>query len=172
MSQRPSFRDRLAFDPDRGEYRDGNIRYLMIRPDALMGILKELPEAQRPDVLAAFARSITHHGGQSARTYRAAGAADAAALAATIERTAPELGWGKWTLAIGDGRMDLIVANSPFAAGYGPSATPVCHPILGMLRAVGPMVLGGPVAAAETRCAAQGAPDCRFEVIAVAGRIA
>ena len=160
-----TFRDRLQFDPARGEYRDGAIRYLMIRPDALMGILHQLPEAMRPEVLAAFARSIAQHGGQSARSYQAAGATGAAQLAATIQDTAPELGWGRWALTLGEDRIGLTVANSPFAAGHGPSATPVCHPILGMLRAIGPMLLGHSVDASETACAATGAPNCRFEAL-------
>jgi hypothetical protein len=159
------FRERLAFDGTRGEYRDGAIRYMMIRPDALMGILHELPAAMRADVLAAFARSITDHGGKSATAYRQAGAADGAALVATIERTAPELGWGVWTLTLHDQGLDLLVDNSPFAAGHGASATPVCHAIVGMLTAVGRMVLGSEVRVRELECAATTARGiCRFDV--------
>lgn len=163
------FRERLAFDADCGEYRDGAIRYMMIRPDALMGILHQLPADMQPAVLEAFARSITEAGGKSAAAYRAAGSVDGPALVATIARTAPELGWGIWTLTLGASRMDLSVANSPFVAGYGRSATPVCHPIVGMLTAVGRMVFGTDVAVQETQCAAvTGDADCRFEVISLA----
>ena len=133
-----------------------------------MGIVAELPEAMQGEMLMAFARSITKAGGGSARAYRAAGAAEPAQLVATIEATAPQLGWGKWDLRLGEGRLDLTVRNSPFAAGHGPSATPVCHPILGMLRAVGPMTLACDVMATEISCAAQGHAECRFEVVALA----
>lgn len=160
----PDFRDRLIFDAARGEYRDGDIRYLMLRPDALMGLFAELPEAARAPALAAFARSITRFGGRSAAAYQAAGAADAAALLATIAATAPQLGWGVWTLQRDGDGLALSVANSPFAAGAGAAAQPVCAPIVGMLRAVGAMVLGGDVAATETACAATGAGCCRFTV--------
>ncbi len=163
------FRDRLIFDAAQGEYRDGAIRYMMIRPDALMGILAELPEALRPEMLAAFARSITRHGGKSAQAYRAAGAVEPAQMVATIAATAPELGWGKWDLRLGDRRLDLTVRNSPFVMGNGPSTAPVCHPIKGMLGAVGPMVLGCDVAVTETQCAAMGHDACRFEVVPLAG---
>jgi predicted hydrocarbon binding protein len=162
------FRARLVFDPALGEYRDGGIRYMMIRPDALMGLLHELPEDMRPAVLEAFARSITRQGGRSAAAYRAAGAASSDALVTTIQETAPQLGWGRWVLTLGAGRLDLTVANSPFVAGYGPSETPVCHPIIGMLTAVGRMTLGGEVAVRETACAAMADHDhCRFEVTRV-----
>ena len=158
------FRERLTFDEARGEYRDGAIRYLMIRPDALMGMLHQLPDAIRPQVLEALARSITDHGGKSARSYQAAGAADGPALAAVIAGTAPELGWGIWDLRLSDDGMDLTVVNSPFAAGYGASDTPVCHPIVGMLTAVGRMVLGREVSVREVACASVAGDACRFEV--------
>ena len=158
------FRERLDFDEARGEYRDGAIRYMMIRPDALMGMLHQLPDAVRPQVLEALARSITHRGGQSAQSYQAAGAVDGPALVATIARTAPELGWGIWDLRLTAEGMDLSVVNSPFAAGYGTSALPVCHPIVGMLTAVGRMVLGREVAVREVSCASVAGDACRFEL--------
>lgn len=157
------FRERLVFDPERGEYRDGAARYLMIRADMLMGILAELPEEQRPDVLAAFARATAKFGGKSAQSYRAAGASDPAVLLATIEQTAPQLGWGRWKLECDGDALSLLVTNSPFVAGHGPSKRPVCAPIAGMLSAVATLVLGAPAAATEEACAAvTGETQCRF----------
>jgi predicted hydrocarbon binding protein len=154
------FRDRLVFDAERGEYRDGAIRYMMIRPDALMGIIAEMPEPVRGHAMEAFGRSIRRFGGHSARAYRDAGADD---LLATIEATAPQLGWGRWRLTRVEDGLALAVENSPFAAGAGASAHPVCAPIRGMLTAIGEMLLGE-VAVAETACAAMGAPCCTFKV--------
>ena len=160
----PSLRDRLVFDAARGEYRDGAIRYMMIRPDALMGLIAELPEAWRGEALAAFARAIERFGGRSARTYQASGSGKADALLATIAATAPDLGWGVWELGRDAEGLALSVRNSPFAAGAGDSTRPVCAPISGMLAAVGGLVLGGAVTVAETECAATGAACCRFAV--------
>ncbi|WP_118135885.1 V4R domain-containing protein [Oceanicella sp. SM1341] len=159
-----SFRDRLSFDAARGEYLDSGIRYMMIRPDALMGILHELPEESRPAVLEAMARSITKAGGKSAAAYRDMGAAEADALLGVIAATAPELGWGVWSFARGADGLTLTVANAPFPAGHGPAPAPVCAPIRGMLGAIGPMVLGGPVRVEETGCAACGAAHCTFTI--------
>ena len=159
-----TFRERLVFDADRGEYRDGDIRYMMIRPDALMGIFAELPDRRRAEALVAFARSIRRFGGRSARAYQDAGAPGPATLLRTIEETAPQLGWGQWRLVrTADGLM-LTVANSPFAAGASHEAGAVCHPITGMMVAVGEMVLGCEVAVTETACAHDGAACCRFSV--------
>lgn len=154
------FRDRLEFDPQRGEYRDGGIRYMMIRPDALMGMIAELPEAMRPHAMEGFVRSIRRVGGHSARTYQDAGTDD---LLRTIEETAPQLGWGIWSLTRTAEGLALTVENSPFAAGAGHSPHPVCAPIRGMLTAIGEMTMGD-VSVTETACAATGAPCCRFTV--------
>ena len=158
------FRDRLLFDAARGEYRDGDIRYMMIRPDALMGMIAELPGPVRPQALEAFARAIHRFGGRSARAYQESGASEADTLLRTIEATAPQLGWGRWTLTRTTEGLALRVENSPFAAGAGPSPHPVCAPIRGMLTAVGDMTLGG-VRVTETACAATGAACCRFTAV-------
>ncbi|MAC77270.1 MAG: hypothetical protein CML66_04315 [Rhodobacteraceae bacterium] len=157
-----SFRDRVAFDPQAGTYFDGAMRYIFIKPEALMGIALALPEDQRGAVLEAMADSVFINGGKSARTYQDAGAADGEALLAVIRETAPQLGWGSWTTQVDGDVLTVTVAGSPFAMGYGPADRPVCTPILGMLRAVSPVVLRGPVEVTETACAAMGAAACTF----------
>ena len=168
----PSFSERLQWTPD-GEIRDGEVRYLMLRADALMGMLKALPDDDaRGMALAAFAASIVRHGGKSARKYQAMGAADADTLLAVICQTAPQLGWGVWRVARREAdRFVVEVRNSPFAAGWrladGPRvADPatVCGPIVGMLTVVGSMVFAEPVRVVETVCACGGGEICLFEV--------
>lgn len=154
--------DRLVHDTDAGEVRDGDIRYLMFRTDAVMGLFKRLPEAARREALAALANSIEENGGRSAAAYRASGAAGSALLDVIVE-TAPQLGWGTWTFVErGPERLVLEVRNSPFVHGFGQSTMPICAPITGMLRAVSAMVLDGPTAVEEAACAAQDHQVCRF----------
>lgn len=164
MSEIETFRERLSFDAGAGEIRDGEVRYLLIRPDTLMGAFALLPAALRDQALDALARATTEHGAKSARRYQAMGTGQAQELLATIAATAPELGWGLWTLHPGaDGALDLEVRNSPFAAGFGASDGPVCAAIAGMLAAVAGLVAGREMAAREVACAAAGAASCRFE---------
>lgn len=160
-----SFRDRLEWDGEKGEIRDRDIPYLLIRPDSLMGIFEFLPDTERAAAFEAFARSIAHYGKGSAESYQALGAAQADALMATIAETAPQLGWGIWSLSRDEGGLSLTVRNSPFAAGYGQSDTPVCAPIRGMLEAVGGLVLGKAVRVRETGCVSCGADSCTFEAV-------
>jgi predicted hydrocarbon binding protein len=118
--------------------------------------------------LEALARSVVEHGARSARRYQAMGAAEARALLGVIEATAPQLGWGVWRFTdVSGAALALEVENSPFAAGYGASSTPVCHAIAGMLEAVGSLALGGEVRATEQECAAQGHARCSFRAVGI-----
>ncbi|MFN3644395.1 MAG: V4R domain-containing protein [Gemmobacter sp.] len=159
-----TFLERLRHDPAQGAHFDAARRYMMIRPEALMGTFRRLPPDARAAALDALAASIFEMGSDSARAYAATGGGGIA-LAQTVARTAPELGWGVWTMDAAPDRLHLTVASSPFAAGFGPSATPVCHAIVGMLRAVGGLVFGRPATAREIACAACGAPACTFEAL-------
>jgi predicted hydrocarbon binding protein len=166
MADPPAFRARLEWDLARGELRDGEVRYLLIRDDTLMGLFRNLAEPARTAALEALGRSVVEHGRRSAQRYQGMGAAGARALLGVIEATAPQLGWGVWRFTdVSDAALALEVENSPFAAGYGPSSTPVCHAIAGMLGAVGALALGGEVRAAEHACAAQGHARCAFRAV-------
>jgi predicted hydrocarbon binding protein len=156
------FRQRLSFDPARGELRDGDTHYVILREDSLMGLFKRLPEPARTDALEAFAASVTEHGARSAARYLAGGG-DAADMLATIDATAPQLGWGVWRFSrTAAGELHLEVKNSPFAHGYGASPDAVCAPITGMFAAAASIVFDAPVQAEEDLCASAGGTVCRF----------
>jgi predicted hydrocarbon binding protein len=158
-----AFRERLVFDQARGEIMDETRRYMLIRPEALMGLFRRLPAPARRDAMQALADSIFLMGSDSARAYRALGADNARALADTVAATAPQLGWGVWSFAIDEGAIRLSVENSPFAAGFGAAPEPVCTPIAGMLRAVSSMILEVETEVREIGCRACGENTCRFE---------
>ncbi|MFY9314474.1 MAG: V4R domain-containing protein [Burkholderiales bacterium] len=146
---------------------DPRIRYLSLRADTLMGMFRHLPGPARVQAFAALVRSTAEHGGDSARRYLESGAGDTAALLATVEKTAAELGWGAWRFGeCGATGLALEVTDSPFAAGYGAADTEVCAPITGMLQAVAGLALGSACEAREVQCRARGAARCRFEAVA------
>lgn len=156
------FRQRLTFDPVRGELHDGDTRYVILREDSLMGLFKHLPEPARADAFKAFAASVTEHGARSAGRYLAGGGG-AGDLLATIAATAAQLGWGVWRFSRTEaGELRLEVQNSPFARGYGASSEAVCAPITGMFGAVASIVFDAPVEAEENLCASAGGAICRF----------
>lgn len=178
MKPADSFSDRVERDAERGEIRDGDARYLMIRADVLMGLFHGLGKDEASRALQALADSVHEHGARSARMYREMGIGSGdnenARLLSTIEATAPELGWGNWALTLKDSEavdspsspsLHLRIFNSPFAVGYGSSAEPVCAPVCGMLRVLGEMIFDFPVQVNETECAATSDDEhCHFSV--------
>ena len=134
MTQSPTFAERLTFDAAAGAIFDQTRRYMLLRPDALMGVFRHLPEPKRTQALEALEQSIFEQGSDSARAYAKISGADPEGLLRIIAATAPELGWGLWIFDLTPARLALEVRNSPFAAGHGPSPTPVCHAIKGMVR--------------------------------------
>lgn len=162
---RISLAQRLAFDAERAEVRDGPRRYLLMRPDVLMGAFRGLPPETRAAALRAFADSVQANGAGSVRAYLAELGGDRAKLLQAMQDTSADLGWGRWRFTLAADRLLLEVVNSPFAAGFGESAHPVCAPIEGMLRTVAAVVLdAAEVEVIEQVCAAQpGQAVCRFE---------
>lgn len=147
-------------DSARGELHEGDARYLLLRTDSLMGMFLRLAEPARSDAMCALAESVAEHGGRSAERYHRE---NPEGLLEGVASKASQLGWGVWRFSRGvSGELHLEVQNSPFAHGHGPSATPVCAAIAGMLRAVAERVFGTAVSAHEHACAAMGSDACRF----------
>ena len=148
----------------------GPHRYMLIRPDALMGLFARLPLAERDAAFEAFAASVRENGAKSAASYAGMGLAEAERLIRTIMDTAPQLGWGKWSLTYDEKGLDLSLHNSPFVAGFGPSEHPVCAPVCGMLEAICTQIFGKSGSAVETACASQAVQgqskkyQCQFRV--------
>jgi len=160
---------RLAFDAQRGEIRDQTRRYLMLRPDVLMGMLLRLDPPARQAALGAFAASVAQHGRASVLAYLDRLGGDRGRLLDAMQDAAADLGWGQWRFDPAERALGLTVENSPFACGFGSSQHPVCAPIVGMLQAVAEILFEADVASVERTCAAAGAGLCVFEA-AVHGR--
>lgn len=156
-------RDRLRWGEAAGRLADGPRRYLLMRPDVLMGALRRLPPGVREQALEAFADSVAEQGIDSIRAYFREVHEDPSALLRATERAAADLGWGVWRFRPAPGSLGLEVAGSPFAEGHGPAGSPVCAPLRGMLRAVAEVGSGAPATVVEAQCAACGAPTCVFE---------
>ena len=170
-------RDRLQWNE--GRIADGPRRYLMMRPDVLMGALAPLPAATRYSVLQAWAAAAERYGGDSLRAYaRSLGPGQEESLLQTTAEAAADLGWGRWSLRREGDVLQLQVHGSPFVAGwraavsgapgavdaFGTAPGAVCAPVQGLLAALAEAVLGAPVQATELHCAAQhGGESCRFE---------
>lgn len=155
-----TLRERLAWDPARGRVCDGPRRYLIMRPDVLMGAVVGMVPAYRQSFLAGWVTSTRDHGADSLRAYAQMVQGDRQALIDATMAAAADLGWGRWAITLEHGSLQLEVLDSPFVAGWQAASDgraadePVCAPIRGMLQALAEVVLEGPVEVQETDCAA------------------
>lgn len=165
----PPLRERLSWHD--GAVHDGPRRYLMMRPDVLMGAVAALDDTTRAAWLAAWADATRTQGGASLQAYSQLSGGDADALIAATTAAAADLGWGEWTLQREPQGLSLQVTNSPFVDGWrcasqAAATEPVCAPIRGMFTALTRLLLGGATQVEEVRCAAtqSGAGcSCHFE---------
>lgn len=176
LASAKALRERLAWDPALGRISDGPRRYLLMRPDVLMGAVEAMAPAHRGSFLSSWQMSTCQHGADSLRAYAQMVHGDRHALLQATVAAAADLGWGRWALTLEDGLLRLEVLDSPFVAGWlaasqgRPSQEPVCAPIRGMLQALAEVVLEGPVAVQEDDCAAlQAQASCPSEVPATSG---
>ena len=91
----------------------GTHRYMLIRPDAFMGLFARLPSDERIKAFGAIAASVRENGAKSAASYAGMGMEQAEKLTQTIMETAPQLGWGQWKLSYDVNGLELNVHNSP-----------------------------------------------------------
>ena len=148
--------------PPPGQISDGGIRYVLIRPDILMGIAREL-DIGLDVFLQALEKSAFVNGMRSFERYRDHGRFEGSDALDSTCNIAASLGWGEWVIhEQADGTRLIVVRNSPFASGFGASTIPVCAPIVGILKAL-TVVFHGPAGQVEeVACRSQGADACRF----------
>lgn len=158
----------FSFEPDRGTIHDRGIRYLMMRPDVLMGAVRS-GGAARAFVQALEDSAFANAQGSFAQ-YLADGLMVRSDFIAQIGQFAATLGWGSWSIqTLPNATVEVCVHNSPFAAGFGSGDHPVCGPIAGVLRAAYMIALNEQVRVDEVECACQGAENCRFHITRAEG---
>jgi uncharacterized protein len=153
----------LSWDEENGELTQSGIRYVLMRPDVVMGAASHLPD------LVQYVRAIEASACENARgsfdRYRDSGAlGDRDPIVHACEM-AQKLGWGVWRVT--DQRPDTYqveVINSPFAAAMKGAEVPVCGWISGVLSAVAGASFPQQSTVHENECGAQGHECCRFEI--------
>src|SRR3546814_10272360 len=105
----------FEFDTQTGSVRYGGIRYLMMRPDVLMGVGTALGSIDQ------FVNALTESAFQNARAsfevYRRNGLLDSDGALQRAGEFAAWLGWGRWFVAyLENGNVEVIVRHSPFSS--------------------------------------------------------
>lgn len=160
----------LSADTDSGILRLSKVPCVIVRPEAIVSIQKQLELT-----IGGSAKGILYLSGErSAREGMnpldanvEAVAPLSLARARRITDSAALLGWGRIEIALFDpegSRLRLTVKNSPLARAYGTSKKPVCHFLSGWIAGLGRGLMDQEVLCEETACAAQGQPHCEFDL--------
>lgn len=156
-----------GLESEHGALHSGDIRYLLIRADALMGCFKPPALAGLPELYQAIEDSFSQFGGKSVLQYVDSSDSSTQQLWQKMEKMAPQLGWGQWSFAFGrtNGEIILTVSNSPFSAGHGSAEFAVCSPISGIVKSVAEQTFKVPVIVQESRCSAMSGDVCVFKAV-------
>lgn len=158
----------INFIPEKGGLFYKDVRYLLIRPETLVAFQKAT-EGE----LGEKASRILFQGGLiggtlSSKRYREIFGLSDQKLIHFMMEMGSQIGWGRFELERFDSnQMYLLVKihHSPFAEAYGPSSSPVCHIIRGILGGMGSVIFNKEIEAKELSCMAMGDEYCRFEIM-------
>ena len=159
-----SFLERVTWDREEGVHVNTGMRYMIIKPEALMGFVHELPAQMRPSPLTPWPGMSRFMAGNPLEPIKTWGRRKARRCCPSSSRRRQNWAGASGGLSAGQGKSGYRSKILPFADGYGPAGFIVCEPILGMLTAVGALVLGGPVTVREVECAAMRSSKCEFIV--------
>ena len=166
MSDNP-FLDELIHDKASGALRYKDVRYLLIRPETIVGFQKSIAQACGPSAAEKLFEGGFTGGSLSSKKYRELHHYNDYEIIEYMLTMGNQIGWGSFSLEDYDPQnrcLRVSVANSPFAESYGSSATGVCHLIRGVLAGMAFGIFNTECAATETECLAMGDRRCLFVI--------
>jgi hypothetical protein len=155
----------IRFDAENGTLRFNGIRYLLMRPETIIGFQKEAEKA-----LGERAAELFYNGGFE-------GGSRTAGKLLQEQKLSPEqilqgmcvmgtqIGWGAFRVAEFSGeaqQFTIEIASSAWAQAHGPAASPVCHLIAGVFGGLAEVIFGRKHRVREIECVATGNPRCIF----------
>jgi predicted hydrocarbon binding protein len=161
-----SILDELTYDHYSGALRFEDTRYLLIRPETVVGFQKVIEETDKQLVKEVFFRGGFKGGYLSAENYKEKFHFNNKQIIKFMMKMGTEIGWGHFTLQAFDSqrkRLRTIVHKSPFAEAYGESDDSVCHVIRGVLSGLASFLFNKKCTCAEIQCLAQGHEHCVFQ---------
>lgn len=165
MEEIENIAENLCFNREEGSLTFKGVRYILIRPETIVRIQKEVEKAVGSEAQSILASGGFEGGSLSARTYREKFGLSKEEIVEYMCNMGSSIGWGRFKLVeLSDGHIVIEVRNSPFAEKYGRSEKGVCHLISGVLAGLGRMVLESEVESHEESCISRGEGLCRFVV--------
>ena len=138
--------DQLMYDSASGALTYRDVRYLLIRPETIVGFQKTIEKHSRTGAQEALFQGGYRGGYLSAKKYKEMQNLSDSETISFMMTMGAELGWGNFQLVEYDfenRKLQIEVKNSAFAKAYGDSKEGVCHLISGVLSGRNPAGLPG-----------------------------
>ena len=164
-----SILDKLDYHLSAGALRYKDVRYLLIRPETVIGLQKAIEENSRKLAQDAFFLGGFNGGQLSAKNFSEINRLNDTELIDFMMKMGTEIGWGHFKLQKFDSQqkhLSIIVEQSAFAEAYGQSSTGVCHLIRGVLSGMASVLFNQKCVGSEVKCLAKGDAHCFFEILA------
>ena len=157
----------LTYDSDSGALLYKDVRYMLIRPETVIGFQKTIEASNSELAQDALFRGGFRGGYLSAKKYKELHFFDHIQIIDFMMKMGTEIGWGHFKLQNFDPPkkyLNVIVQKSPFAEAYGQSSSAVCHLVRGVLSGLASFLFNQNCVGAEVKCLAKGDQYCLFEI--------
>lgn len=159
--------DQLIYDSGSGALSYKDVRYMLIRPETVIGLQKTIEESSGELARDAFFQGGFRGGYLSAKKYKELHLYDDIEIIEFMMQMGTDIGWGHFKLQNFDPQnkhLDIMVRNSPLAAAYGESSSAVCHLVRGVLSGLASFLFDQNCVGSEVKCLAMGDENCIFEI--------
>ena len=161
--------DQLVYDPVSGALTYRDVRYLLIRPETIVGFQKAIEKQSQTTAIDALFEGGYQGGYLSAKKYKEIQDLSDKDTINFMMAMGAEIGWGNFKLDQYDfakKKLQISVEDSPFAAAYGDSSEGVCHLTRGVLCGLATILFSRSCTADEVECVAKGDHHCVFSISA------
>jgi predicted hydrocarbon binding protein len=159
--------EQLMYDPASGALKYKDVRYLLIRPETIVGFQKTIEKHSRKGAQEALFQGGYQGGHLSAKKYKEMQNLSDSETISFMMTMGAEIGWGNFQLIEYDfeiRKLQIRVKNSAFAEAYGDSAEVVCHLISGVLSGLATVLFARNCIGSEIECLAKGDKHCVFHI--------
>ena len=161
--------DELEYHSESGTLSYKDVRYLLIRPETIVGFQKSVEKKDPKTAINALFQGGFQGGYLSAKKYKEIQNLSNEEAITFMMAMGAQIGWGNFKLDqydFDEKKLQISVENSPFAAAYGDASEGVCHLTRGVLCGLATVLFWGTCTASEVECRAKGDHHCVFLILA------
>jgi uncharacterized protein len=159
--------DKLEYSEEEGLLTFKGIRYLILRPETIMGLYKTLKDKYGKDVDSHFFQGGFEAGRLTSQKYKENFGLDNMGLIDFMIKTGGQIGWGKFELVrfeLNEKILEIKLTNCAFISKDKFLEFPVCHFVLGVMSGMASILFSSEVSGEEIKCMAKGDECCFFKI--------